>query len=59
VAGEQGEGKVATITFRALSAGNTTLTFADPHVVESTGEFLAGWPFYAAQLGKSAIYISP
>ena len=59
VPGEQGQGKVATITFKAVSAGNTTLTFVDPHLVDSTGKFLVGWPLYAASLKQASVTIAP
>ena len=59
VSGEPGEGKVATITFRALSAGATDLTFVDPHLVDSQGKFLVGWPFYWAQLSEASVSITP
>lgn len=59
VPGEQGQGKVATITFQAVSAGNTTLTFVDPHLVDSTGKFLVGWPFYWASLKQASVTITP
>ena len=57
--GEQGEGKIATITFQAVSAGSTTLRFVDPHLVDSTGKFLVGWPFYGAKLSEASVSIAP
>lgn len=59
VPGEQGQGRIATITFQAVSVGNTTLTFVDPHLIDSTGKFLVGWPFYAASLKKASVTIEP
>ena len=59
VAGESGQGKVATITFKALAAGSTQLTFKDPHLVNSSGKFLVGWPWYAATLQKANVTVTP
>lgn len=59
VSGEPGAGKIATITFQAVSEGTTELNFADPHLVDSTGKFLVGWPWYWASLGKASVSVSP
>ena len=59
VAGESAQGKVATITFKALAAGSSQITFKDPHLVDSTGKFLVGWPFYGATLQKANVTVTP
>lgn len=57
VAGESGQGKVATITFKATAIGSTPITFKDPHLVNSAGKFLVGWPWYAATLQKANVTV--
>ena len=59
VAGQQGEGKIAGITFTAYAPGTTTLSFNDPHLVDSAGEFLVGWPAYAASLNTASVTVTP
>ena len=59
VAGESAQGSVARITLQAKSAGATTLTFKDPHLVDSTGKVMVGWPFYRATLRTATVTVIP
>jgi hypothetical protein len=59
VAGEPASGIMASITFKAKAAGTTELSFADPHLVDSTGKFYVGWPIYFASLHKATVTVNP
>ncbi len=59
VPGQQGEGKIASITFTAYDPGSCTLSFKDPHLVDSTGKFLVGWPAYGASLNTASVTVTP
>jgi len=59
VGGEPGSGIMASITFKAKAAGQTELSFADPHLVDSAGQFYVGWPFYLATLNQASVTVNP
>ena len=59
VAGEPGEGIIATIIFRANNSGTTELTLDDPYLVDSQGNFYVGWPLYWIGLRGASITINP
>ncbi len=59
VAGEEGKGIIATIEFQAIGAGDTDITFADPHLLNDQAESYVGWPFYWARLRKGSVEVSP
>jgi len=59
VAGEEGRGIIATINFRAIAEGDTYLTFNDPHLLNSQGEFYIGWPLYMARLMEGFVSVAP
>jgi len=59
VPGEEGQGLIATVTFKAVAPGATQINFADPHMVDSTGKFLIGWPWYAATLVPASVTVTP
>lgn len=59
VSGQSGQGKIATITFKALAQGNTTITVADPHLISSQGKSLLGRPFSWVRLGQASISVVP
>jgi hypothetical protein len=57
VAGQEGQGLIAHVTFTAFAAGNTTISFKDPQLLDSTGKVLVGWPLYAATLNTSSVTV--
>jgi|GEM_PF-1744053 len=42
VSGEDVYGKIATISFQAVGAGSTEITFSDPHMLDSAGDPYVG-----------------
>jgi hypothetical protein len=59
VPGEQGQGKIATITFQAINSGSTSITFKDPYLLDSTGKVLVGWPFFGAGFHEASVSVTP
>ncbi len=60
VAGETADGKIATVTFQAVGAGSTDITFGDLQLVDGSGNFLLGWRNFAfVNANKSAVTVTP
>jgi hypothetical protein len=57
VSGQEGQGIIAHVTFTAFAPGNTTISFKDPQLIDSTGKVLVGWPMFAATLDTSSVTV--
>ena len=60
VAGDTAAGKIATVTFQAVGAGSTEISFGDQQLVDGSGNFLLGWRNFAfVNSNKSAVTVTP